>query len=132
MMVGAGGNAGNQASVRGIRGIAMGTLAGPSIQTFIIKETFMACYLSIILGMIGFLRAILSFDTTFSEAIAITAALMCIVFISVVVGAILPILLNLIGIDPAHASTSIQVIMDISGVLIICFVATIVFNFLAA
>lgn len=132
MMIGAGGNAGNQASVRAIRGIALGTLAGHSIRTFIIKETIMACYLSAVLGFIGFLRAVLSFDTTFSEAVAITIALMCIVFISVIIGAVLPILLNLIGIDPAHASTSIQVIMDISGVLIICCVATVVLDILTA
>jgi hypothetical protein len=42
----------------------------------------------------------------------------CIVFLSVILGAVLPLLMLYGGIDPAHSSTTIQVIMDILGVTI--------------
>lgn len=41
-----------------------------------------------------------------------------IVFISVLLGAALPLFMQLCGIDPAHSSTTIQVLMDILGVTI--------------
>ena len=67
----------------------------------------MAVALSGILSVAGFCRAIF-FQTPFLETVAVTSALTLIVFSSVCLGAILPILLEYIGIDPAHSSTSIQ------------------------
>jgi Mg/Co/Ni transporter MgtE len=124
MLVGAGGNAGNQATVRAIRGIALGTLTNKTAMEFVLKELSMAFALSIILGLFGFLRVYFLSASSFAECLAICIALVMIVFSSIVCGAILPILFNALGIDPAHSSTSIQVIMDISGVVITCFVAT--------
>lgn len=124
MLVGAGGNAGNQATVRAIRGIALGTLTNKTAWEFVVKECMMALALSLILGVFGFLRVYFLSTSNFAECMAICVALTLIVFSSIVCGAILPILFNAVGIDPAHSSTSIQVIMDISGVLITCFVAT--------
>lgn len=67
----------------------------------------MAACLSLILSIAGFIRAIV-FKTGISESIAVTAALGMIVFSSVCLGAVLPIILEWIGVDPAHSSTSIQ------------------------
>lgn len=127
MLVGAGGNCGNQASVRIIRGIAMGTITEKNQMKVIRRECCMAVSLCIIMGFVGLVRCYLS-STTFEETIAITAALIIIVFISIIMGAILPLLLQKLGSDSAHASTSIQVIMDISGVLITCVVSSIILN----
>jgi len=128
MLVGSGGNAGNQAAVRVIRGLACNTLNSSNLRNFLSREIYMAISLSCLLGFIGFIRALLSFEATLNETIAITTALCIIVFISIIAGAILPLSLNYFKIDPAHASTSIQVIMDISGVLITCLVASMVLN----
>lgn len=124
MLVGAGGNAGNQAAVRVIRGIAVGAVNERSIGLFMKRELFMAFSLSALLGMTGLVRALLSAQTSLAETVAITLTLMIIVFISIITGALLPLLLQRYRLDPAHSSTSIQVIMDISGVLITCFMAT--------
>lgn len=124
MLVGAGGNAGNQAAVRVIRGIAVGALNERSISHFMKRELFMAFSLSALLGMTGLVRALLSAQTSLAETVAITLTLIIIVFISIITGAFLPLLLHRCRLDPAHSSTSIQVIMDISGVLITCFMAT--------
>ena len=67
----------------------------------------MAAALSLILAAAGFFRAVL-FKTGIPEAIAVTAALGMIVFSSVCLGAVLPIILEFFGVDPAHSSTTIQ------------------------
>lgn len=124
MLVGAGGNAGNQATVRVIRELAIGNLRDSSRKTFLLNELSMALVLSGVLGAFGFLRVHLFDSVPYSEAVAISLALILIVFISIVVGAVLPMIFHAFGLDPANSSTSIQVIMDISGVLITCLVAT--------
>mmetsp|Transcript_15791 Transcript_15791/g.34188 ORF Transcript_15791/g.34188 Transcript_15791/m.34188 type:complete len:466 (+) Transcript_15791:61-1458(+) len=123
MLVGAGGNAGNQASVRVIRGLALGTLNPQTQSQFLSRELRMAFALSLILSLAGFMRATL-FQTPFPETMAVTLALSMIVFSSICLGAVLPLLLQKVGVDPAHSSTTIQVIMDILGVLLTVLVST--------
>ena len=74
----------------------------------------MAILLALTVGFIGLLRAMLS-PCTGPEVVTVVLSLMSIVFISVIVGSILPLLLHAVKVDPAHAATSVQVIMDISG-----------------
>ncbi|GAX14401.1 hypothetical protein FisN_11Hh140 [Fistulifera solaris] len=127
MLVGAGGNAGNQASVRVIRGLALGTLNKDTQRQFLVREFKMACALSMILSLTGFIRAAV-FRTPFPETIAVTTALALIVFSSICLGAVLPLFLKALGVDPAHSSTTIQVVMDILGVLLCVFVSSIVLD----
>ena len=56
MLVGAGGNAGNQAAVRVIRRIALGTISSKTLGVYLQKELYMACGLSVLLGMTGLIR----------------------------------------------------------------------------
>ena len=95
----------------------MGTLNERTRGQFLVRELRMAGTLSLILSIAGFVRTI-CFRTPLPEAITVTAALSLIVFSSICLGAILPLVLEKIGIDPAHSSTTIQVIMDILGVLL--------------
>ena len=128
MLVGAGGNAGNQSAVRVIRGIALGDIHDRNYKKFLVREVGMALALSTLMGIAGFIRATLSSQTSAAECIAITLSLVLIVFVSVIFGAILPIILNLLDIDPANSSTSIQVLMDILGVLLTCLVSTLLLD----
>ena len=84
----------------------------------------MAFALGLILGSAGFLRAILS-NTPLPESIAIATACALIVSISIVAGSVLPLLLDRVGAGASNASTTIQVIMDILGVLLTCGVCTV-------
>ena len=127
MLVGAGGNAGNQASVRVIRGLALGTLNERTRNQFLIREFQMACSLSFILSVVGFIRAIV-FHTPLPETITITVSLFVIVMSSVCLGAVLPLMLKKINIDPAHSSTSIQVLMDILGVVMSVVVSSVLLD----
>ena len=74
----------------------------------------MAVALSSIISIAGFLRAV-AFQTPLPETVAVTLALGVIVLSSVCLGAVLPLGLQRIGVDPAHSSTTIQVVMDILG-----------------
>lgn len=109
MLVGAGGNAGNQAAVRVIRGLAVGSITARNRSKFLRSEVGMAVALSCSVGLVGFLRALLSFRTSTMETVAITLALVSIIFISIITGAVLPFVLQYFKFDPAHSSTSIQV-----------------------
>ena len=84
-----------------------------------------AVVLSLILGVAGLTRSFVSSQTTYSETFVITLALVVIVFVSIVVGASLPFIFHHFNLDPAHSSTTIQVFMDISGVLLLRVVASI-------
>ena len=118
-LVGAGGNAGNQAAVRIIRGIALGIVTDKNRNVFLQRELCMAFALSFLLGFVLILRTFIS-TVTFIETQTVLISIFAIVFLSVNLGALLPLILQKVGIDPAHAGTIIQVIMDISGVLITC------------
>ena len=100
-----------------IRGLALGTLNDRTRGQFLNRELKMAAALSLIMSLAGFVRAI-AFKTPLPEAITVTAALALIVFSSICLGAVLPLVLEWIGVDPAHSSTTIQVIMDILGVVL--------------
>ena len=150
----AGGNAGNQASVRGelktvltcywceyhtplaqpqillpsvIRGLALGTLNEQTQAQFLWRELRMALSLSAILSLAGFVRAI-AFATPLPETVAVTSALALIVFSSVCLGAVLPLVLKKVGVDPAHSSTTIQVVMDILGVVLTVIVSSVILD----
>ncbi|KAL9183598.1 hypothetical protein ACHAXT_004454 [Thalassiosira profunda] len=128
MLVGAGGNAGNQASVRVIRSLALGTLNRHTMKPFLVQEAKMALSLSALLGLTGFIRALI-FRTPWGETIAVTASVCAIVAISVAIGSTLPLGMKKVGIDPAHSSTTIQVVMDILGVLVTVGVSSFVLSF---
>lgn len=128
MLVGAGGNAGNQSAVGVIRGLAIGTINGNTWRDYLRQEAKMAAGLSCLIGLTGFIRAAL-FRTPWGETIAITTSVFIIVMTSVAFGSTLPLAMKKVGIDPAHSSTTIQVIMDILGVLITVLVSSFVMSF---
>lgn len=123
MLVGAGGNAGNQASVQMIRAMALGKMNDRNWVPYVMNEIKVAVILSVILAAVGCIRAIF-FSTPLPETVAVTVILAVIVFASIIIGVTLPLALNRIGIDPVHSSTTIQVIMDILGVFLTVVIST--------
>lgn len=123
MLVGAGGNAGNQSAVLVIRGLATGDISARSQCHYVLGECRMALAIATIMVAAGFVR-VTAFGYSRLDAIAISTSLCAIVTSSVVVGALLPLLLHRMQVDPAHAGATIQVIMDLAGVLITCVVCS--------
>lgn len=107
--------------------MAVGSLNDNTLKRFLWSEAKMGILLTLTVGFAGFLRAAL-FYTPMAELFAITASLFMIIMISVVIGALLPLLMKIVGIDPAHSCTSIQVTMDIIGVLATVHVSSAILN----
>lgn len=123
MLVGAGGNAGNQAAVLVIRGLALGEITPSTSRAYLWDEAKMSVKLALVLVSVGFVRVLL-FQYPLADAVAISASLAAIVMCSIVAGACLPLVLQRAGFDPAHAGATIQVLMDLFGVAITCAVCS--------
>lgn len=133
MLVGAGGNAGNQSAIKVIRGLATGGLE-PTFDCLLRslrQQVVVALLLGAGLSAGGFTRVYLSTHDVVS-ATAITASLLFIVLTSIITGTILPYGMAKAGFDPANAGTTIQVVMDVSGVAITCSTCTFVLDQLAS
>mmetsp|Transcript_19425 Transcript_19425/g.33600 ORF Transcript_19425/g.33600 Transcript_19425/m.33600 type:complete len:305 (-) Transcript_19425:217-1131(-) len=133
MLVGAGGNAGNQSSIKVIRGLATGSIKASwqSARNTIAGQAAVGLLLGLGLGLGGFVRVYLASHSVISS-VAISLSLFCIVMTSVVLGSWLPFALCYLGVDPANAGTSIQVLMDILGVGITCVMCRLVLVQLAS
>jgi Mg/Co/Ni transporter MgtE len=106
--------------------MALGLITEETKKKILLRECVMAAAMCFFLSMVGLFRVHLSDHTTTKELLAITLSLSAIVFFSVIIGSLLPFALKFFGFDPVHASTSIQVIMDISGVLITCLISSMI------
>ena len=78
----------------------------------------------------GFLRVYLT-NGDVVNSIAISTSLFMIVMTSVLAGAALPFGLAKAGLDPANAGTTIQVLMDVTGVVITCVTCKLILDTLA-
>lgn len=122
MLVGAGGNAGNQSAIAVIRGLATGTIrdaSAASVRPVLARQAAVGGLLAAGLSAAGYVRVLASTGSP-TDAAAIAASLALIVLASVIVGAGLPFGLAHVGVDPANAGTSVQVVMDILGCAITC------------
>ncbi|GLI66655.1 hypothetical protein VaNZ11_010583 [Volvox africanus] len=121
MLVGAGGNAGNQSAIKVIRGLATGAIrpSWPSARATMRDQAFVGLLLGTGLSAGGFVRVYATHGDV-ANASAISISLFLIVMTSVMLGTALPFALARAGVDPANAGTSIQVLMDILGVAITC------------
>ena len=117
MLVGAGGNAGNQAAVHMIRRVALKQEANCWKQ--MVMEAKVGWLLGALLCGAGFAR-VYFIQGSAKDAIAIALSLFIITTLSVVIGTLLPLAIDRMGYDSAHAGPSIQVIMDILGVFTTC------------
>ena len=128
MLVGAGGNAGNQACVHSITGLVTGEYTMKSFKTVIVRECAIGGAVAFVLACSAMARVHLFYDSSekygdsyaLMSLLAITLSLFCIVISSVVIGAGLPFAFERVGINREHAAPAIQVIMDVVGVFITC------------
>ena len=123
MLVGAGGNSSSQAAVHMIRLIALNdkSVQHSSIDV-IVRESLVAAALGILMMWLGFMR-VLIFGESIHTSFTMSLSLFCIVLIGVIAGTSVPLLLHKqLNIDPAHSSPICQVLMDVGGVIITCYI----------
>jgi len=125
MLVGAGGNAGNQATVSIVQLLATqgGKITASDEVNIMSRELKLGFMLACLLGAVAGFRVLLT-GGHYLEMTAISATAFFIVQISVVLGAGLPLTMARFGVDPAHAGPVIQVVMDIIGVTLTCLVCS--------
>ncbi|MBU0955853.1 MAG: magnesium transporter [Spirochaetes bacterium] len=126
MLVATGGNTGSQSATMVVRALALKEIATADVWRVVWKELRVALMLSVVLGALAFARVWFFTGTAFLPAgigvldvsFAITLALAVQVVSSMVVGALLPIGVSRLGVDPALvASPALATIVDISGLL---------------
>ncbi len=124
MLIGTGGNAGNQSSALVIRGLALGEMSRKNAFKVLLREFGISIVMASILVVVAFTRVYL-FVHSFMSAIAVSSALFLIIVVSMSLGTLLPLLFERFNIDPAHsAAPFLATLMDIFGVLIYCFVVS--------
>lgn len=124
MLIGTGGNAGNQSSAVIIRGLATGEISRKNSLRVLFKEFGISIYIALILVVVSFTRVFL-FNGDLLSAFTVSLSLFVIIMISMFLGSLLPLLLERLNIDPAHsAAPFLATLMDILGVTIYCFIVS--------
>ncbi len=125
LVMASGGNAGSQSSTLFIRMIALqgsdmsgGILIGPH-RPIIARELLVALSLGMVLASLDCVVAWIWFGKSLSEAVVIGGTVVFVVILGTIFGAMLPLVLRRLGMDPAIMSTPlIASILDILAVTI--------------
>lgn len=118
VLVGVGGNIGSQSSILVIRGLATGEITKKNTTQLIYRSLLSGLIIGIILALVLLLRTVI-FKTGFEVRWIAFFAMIILVMVSNFAGAMLPILLKRINVDPAVVSAPlISTLMDIGGLLI--------------
>lgn len=124
MLIGTGGNAGSQSATLVIRGLTTKEITRRNAQKVLLREFTVGFFIASILTLIAFARVYFSCHDILS-ALAIVTSLFFIVITSMLLGSLIPMILERFDIDPAHsAAPFLSTLMDILGVLIYCFVCS--------
>lgn len=124
MLIGTGGNAGNQTGALVIRGLATGELKPENGLRILLREFSISIAMALILSVIAFIRVFIT-HADLLIAFAISLPLFLIIIVSMLMGALLPLGLEALNFDPAHsAQPFLATLMDIIGVLIYLVVAS--------
>jgi magnesium transporter len=124
MLIGTGGNAGNQSATLVIRGLATGEISRKNAARVLIREFGMSMVIALVLFIVTFARVYFMYPDILST-IAICLSLFLIINMSMILGAFIPFMLERFGVDPAHsAAPFLATLMDILGILIYCAVCS--------
>ena len=134
LIISAGGNAGSQATSLIIRAMSLGEFTVADWWMILRRELLSGLLLGIILGVVGSLRIVLwanyvdpGYFGPYWSLIAVTVgfSLLGIVLWGALAGAMLPMLLKRLGLDPATSSAPfVATLVDVTGLIIYFSVAT--------
>jgi magnesium transporter len=118
LLISAGGNSGAQSSTLIIRGLAVGDIRTHDWWRVLLKELGQGLSLGAILGVTGMAR-VFAVGEGAVLAFLIGVTIVGIVVVGCVVGAMMPMLLSRLGLDPATSSTPfIASLVDVLGIII--------------
>ena len=118
LLIAAGGNSGSQSSTLVIRGLAVGDIDTHDWWRVLLRELGQGLVLGLMLAFFGVLRVLIAGDPS-GMALLVAITLICNVVMGCVVGAMMPLFLHRIGVDPATSSTPfIATLVDVLGIVI--------------
>jgi magnesium transporter len=118
MLIAAGGNAGTQAATLVIRGMAIGEIDYRHWLKIATTELAMGLMLGTTIGLIGYGRALMMGESV-TLAMTVSLSLLLVILLAVLTGALLPLVLRRIKIDPSILSSPfITTMVDVVGLLI--------------
>jgi len=130
MLIGTGGNAGNQTGALVIRGLVTGEISRKNSIKVLLREFSISIVMAFILSCVAFARVLTTPHTTIILGLAISFSLFVITVVAMFIGALIPLLLERFNLDPANsAQPFLATIMDIIGVFIYCLIAYKILNF---
>lgn len=121
LIISTGGNAGSQAATLVIRALAVEEVAPGDWFKVASREAVVGICLGLVVGVLGFGRAFFAAQTgeSVSLAIVVAVSIVSVVTVGSLVGALLPLLIQRVGLDPAVSSTPfIASLSDVVGLLI--------------
>jgi magnesium transporter len=128
MLVSAGGNSGSQSSTLVIRALAVGDVRARDWWRVLLRELMQGLLLGAILALVG-AGYVLATAHSATLALLIAATLLGIVTTGCVIGAMMPLLLHRIGLDPATSSNPfIATLCDVIGIAVYLGLASIAFG----
>jgi magnesium transporter len=131
LIISSGGNAGSQASTLVVRAMSLGEVHLRDWLKILKREMLSGIFLGVVLGFIGFFRVTIwnLFSNIYGVhwlkiATTISLSLVGVVLWGTLSGALLPLILKRIGIDPATSSGPfVATIVDVIGVIIYFLIA---------
>ncbi len=118
LIISSGGNSGSQSATLITRALAVGDVEVRDALRVLLRELGQGVALGLPLGGIGFLRALMWGSPT-SVALVVASALVAVVLVGTVVGAMLPLIFRRLGFDPAVASSPfVASLVDVTGLVI--------------
>lgn len=132
LIISSGGNAGSQAASLVIRAITLGEITFEHFWKVLWRELAIGIIVASLLALVGFMRVGLTetFTGSFGEhwaaiAFAVSFSLIGVVTWGTMLGALFPIILKRLNLDPATSSTPfIATFMDVTGIVIYFTIAT--------
>ena len=119
VLMGAGGNAGAQASTVVIRGMAIGEIEKSDIWKLIWRETRIALVCSVVLGGANFIRVFFMYNRDMTLAMVVSISLCITLVVAKSIGCILPILAKTLKLDPSiMAAPMITTIVDCTALIV--------------
>ena len=126
LIISSGGNSGAQATTLVIRAMALGEIGLPHWWRILVRECMSGITLGIVLCVIGISRIMLwhgisgAYGEQFARvALTVGLSLIGVVLFGTIAGAMLPLLLRSLQLDPASASApAVATLVDVSGLII--------------
>ena len=122
LLIGTGGNTGNQAATTVTRALALGDVRARDLAKVLGREARVGLMLGLLLGSLGFVLAGLVYSWQIGAVIGLTLVAICTV--AATIGGIMPLIARWVKVDPAVFSNPfISTFVDASGLIIYFLIA---------